>query len=156
MFQSIEAKRPLDHVGIAVSSLEEACRLFEVLLGDQKIPLDACTSYLPQGVSMIRAPGPFDGVNDQAGPSGRALFTSWGCSFSTPRLTNAEVPGILEEFTWDGQGSSPSYESTHCRYTYGGVGRLDCPPGIEGGTVDASYDHWGASVVRCTYIYSAK
>ena len=33
MFQSFEASRPLDHVGIAVHSLEEACRLFEVLLG---------------------------------------------------------------------------------------------------------------------------
>ena len=38
MFQSIEAKRPLDHVGIAVSSLEEACRLFEVLLGETSSP----------------------------------------------------------------------------------------------------------------------
>ena len=38
MFQSLEASRPLDHVGVAVPSLEEACRLFEVLLGKTSSP----------------------------------------------------------------------------------------------------------------------
>ncbi len=38
MFQSLDASRPLDHVGIAVTSLEEACRLFEVLLGETHSP----------------------------------------------------------------------------------------------------------------------
>lgn len=135
----------------------------EILLGDQKVPLDACTSYLPQGVSILRAPGPFDGVNDQAGYSGRAVFTDWTCPLSTSRLSDAEVPGILEEFTWDGQGSSPSYESVHCLLTYGGAGqsssRLDCQPrgypaGAEGVNNDSSYDHWGAVAIRLTMIYT--
>ena len=38
MFQSTETNRPLDHVGIAVPSLEEACRLFESLLGETSSP----------------------------------------------------------------------------------------------------------------------
>lgn len=38
MFPSLEASRPLDHVGVAVPSLEEACRLFEVLLGKTSSP----------------------------------------------------------------------------------------------------------------------
>ena len=38
MSQPSRANRPLDHVGIAVPSLEEACRLFEVLLGETSSP----------------------------------------------------------------------------------------------------------------------
>ena len=38
MFQSLETNRPLDHVGIAVPSLEEACHLFESLLGVTSSP----------------------------------------------------------------------------------------------------------------------
>ena len=38
MFQSLDASRPLDHVGVAVNSLEEACRLFELLLGKTGSP----------------------------------------------------------------------------------------------------------------------
>jgi methylmalonyl-CoA/ethylmalonyl-CoA epimerase len=40
MFQSLETDRPLDHIGIAVPSLETACPLFESLLGE--------TSSLPE------------------------------------------------------------------------------------------------------------
>jgi len=38
MFQSLETNRPLDHVGIAVPSLEAACPLFESLLGETSSP----------------------------------------------------------------------------------------------------------------------
>ena len=38
MFVSVEASRPLDHVAVAVTSLEEACRLFELLSGETRSP----------------------------------------------------------------------------------------------------------------------
>jgi methylmalonyl-CoA/ethylmalonyl-CoA epimerase len=38
MIQTIDIRSPLDHVGIAVSSLEEACRLYEPLLGETSSP----------------------------------------------------------------------------------------------------------------------
>ena len=34
MLQSLKANLPLDHVGVAVQSLEEACSLYELLLGE--------------------------------------------------------------------------------------------------------------------------
>jgi len=38
MIDAIEANRPLDHVAVAVPSLEEACRLFELLSGESCSP----------------------------------------------------------------------------------------------------------------------
>ena len=45
MFQSLETNRPLDHVGIAVPLLEEACRLFESLLGETSSPPEVLEAH---------------------------------------------------------------------------------------------------------------
>ncbi len=114
----------------------------EVLAGETLLPLGACTDVLP--VSVIGAPGPFDGTNDHDGPSGEHRWIESGCSFSTARITD---PTILAEFEGEGQ------ESVKLKFHYGATGRRDCPSdGAESFNVDSSYNHYSVgATVRLTY-----
>jgi len=97
------------------------------------------------GISVVGAAGPFDGSNDQDGPSGNWRINNHFSTFEVPRIVD---PDILAEFTGEG------FESTHMFYTYGGVGRVDCPvDGAESFNVDSSYDHFAKSRITCTYWY---
>jgi hypothetical protein len=119
---------------------------FKLLLGDQEHSVGAINKDL--GVSVIGAPGPFDGSNDQTGYSGNFRITNHYSAFDVQRTSD---PKILAEFTGTG------YESTHMFYTYGGVSRLDCPiDGAESFNVDSSYDHFAESKVTCLYYWTYK
>jgi len=116
-------------------------------LGEDKVyNMGAVTKDL--GISVVGAPGPFDGNNDQDGPSGNWRINNHFSNFEVSRIVD---PIVLEEFTGEG------FESTHMFYTYGGVDRLDCPPdGAESFNVDSSYDHFAKSKITCTYWYVLK
>ena len=135
---------PVDCVGYPDGSwIKSSLRL---LLGEDEYNMGASNKDL--GVSVIGAPGPFDGENDQAGYSGNWRITHHYSQFDVQRTSD---PDILAEFTGTG------YESTHMFYTYGGVNRMDCPDdGAENFNVDSSYDHYATSTVTCTYYWTYK
>ena len=119
---------------------------FRLLLGADEWNMGAASKDL--GISVIGAAGPFDGNNDQDGPSGNFRINNHFSSFSITRVND---PLILQEFTGAG------FESTHMFMTYGGVGRMDCPiDGAENYNVDSSYDHYSKSRITCTYYWSYK
>jgi len=117
---------------------------FKLIIDDAVYNMGAVNKDL--GISVIGAPGPFDGNNDQDGDSGNYRITNHFSTFNVQRNSN---PEILAEFTGTG------YESTHMFYTYGGVDRLDCPSdGAENFNVDSSYDHFAKSKITCTYYWT--
>lgn len=113
-------------------------------IGDQPtMVLNADTRYF--GLSVMGAPGPFDGTLDQDGPSGNYRWQGRRGAFITPRYAD---PEILAEFTGAG------FESMHMEWNYGAIGRLDCPEsGAESFNVDSSYDHFAKALIRLTYHY---
>ena len=118
----------------------------ELLIGNpgETIVVDACTRYL--GISVVGAPGPFDGVLDQDGPSGNYRWQRVSCGFETARITDR---GVLAEFVGAG------YESCHMNWQYGSVGRMDCPSdGAESFNVDSSYNHHAKALVTARYYYT--
>ena len=116
---------------------------FTITIGETELTQNACSENF--GISVVGAPGPFDGVLDFGGDSGNYRNRYRYCAFSVPRNADADV---LAEFTGNG------VESTHMRYVYGGVNRLNCPHAIEHVNVDSEYGSYVSSTVTCIYYWT--